>query len=288
MPCIGYDCPLDGKVATLKDCVVCPSPCLELPLLFAMMMDNVYWAPADRISITELEKPPLQAALERKYEFTIKPLDRVWMVYGQAFHSLIERQRERMAGYDRKDLDYTFEKANKFQKPLTVGGRTVTVVGTPDQYQRSTRTLTDYKTMKAGDVYYLQGGKPMKDNDYAWQVNRYDVFGFPEGEVQHLQLVGLIRDFNRKVHEKKGIKPFMRFAIPKFDRAEVISRTEAQVKELLVAFDDIKKARGCTSEERWAKNVRCHEWCPCNSHCPFFSDEAPAEDPADADIKTPF
>jgi hypothetical protein len=267
MPCKGFVCPLTSGHVGLDTWDVCPSPCIELPILYALLEKERVVNP-NRFSITEILKPPQVLALERAHDYWTDPMDLVWSTFGTSWHSMIESQKKRLIS--RGITGYSFEYDNRFEVPFDVDGKTVMVHGTPDQYFHPTDTLTDYKTLKYyWDVYYLQRGK-WSDSHYGWQVNMYRRFRFPS--CKHMQLVALIKDYNRKLRAKCGVSPIVKISVPFIKDAEVDEFVRARLRDHLIAESDITKARECTLEERWKDSLRCFEYCPCNVHCRQFQE----------------
>jgi hypothetical protein len=240
---------------------------VEVPILFALL-ENSRKVTRNRFSVTESYKPPQVLALERKHDYWVDPMRLVWQTFGTSWHSMIEAQRERMAAYDRKDKEYTFEKMNHFEELFLVDGVDVCVHGTPDQYHHPSGMLTDYKTLKYyWDVAYLMKGD-WKSSHYGTQVNLYRYFAFPV--CMGMQLVALVKDWNRKLSSDKGVTPIVRFSVPFTDDKVIESELRENLREHLVAQDDIAKARPCSADERWKDSIRCEEYCPCNTFCPQY------------------
>jgi len=260
----GFVCPLNGTNVGLGACVTCPSPCTELPILFALLQSDRKVS-KDRFSVTESYKPPQVLALERKHDYWVDPMKLVWQTFGTSWHAMIERQREAMAAYGRKDKEYTFEAANHFECDFDVDGQKVIVHGTPDQYHHPSGMLTDYKTLKYyWDVAYLMKGD-WKSSHYGTQVNLYRYFEFPL--CNNMQLVALVKDWNRKLAADKGVPPIVRFTVPRMKDKEIEDDLRTALRDHLVAQDDITKVRPCTADERWKDSIRCEEYCPCNQFC---------------------
>lgn len=273
MPLKGFECPLNGVHRTLDDCVKCPSPCVELPILFALLAKNRVVAEG-RFSVTEVLKPPRALAMERKYDFWVSPYSLVAATFGTTWHLMVERQREAMAAYGRLDKDYTFEEANHFEVVVDVDGKPIVVHGTPDQYHHPSHTLTDYKTVK----YYFTWEKLSKgdwtSNEYAKQVNMYRRYKFPY--CKRMQLVALVKDWNRRLSAEKLVPPIDKLIVPFIANEDVDEFVLKSLRDHLIAEADIDKARDCTASERWnhkGVDIRCDEFCPCHIHCPQWKEK---------------
>lgn len=267
MPCKGFLCPLNAKNVNFDTCDICPSPCMELPILYALF-DGARKVEPNRFSVTEILKPPQVLAMERLHDYWVDPESLVWATFGTSWHALIERQDRRLMA--RGVVGYTFEKTNHFEKPFKLAdGREVIVHGTPDQYFWPTHTLTDYKTLKYyWDFYYLQKGD-WASSSYGKQVNLYRYFAFPD--CKHMQLVALIKDYNRKLRDKCGVHSIERVTVPFMPDAEIEAFLQERLLEHLTAQEDLAKVRECTAEERWKDNLRCYEYCPCGKFCHQFN-----------------
>jgi len=278
MPQVGFICPLDGSKVPYDDCIHhCSDRCMELPILLDLMQqrekrDNVF-------SVTELQKPPRIAAWERLNDYYVDPYKGIWATFGTAYHAMVEKQKDKLIGLGRYGNSgtgerYTFEQDNYFETPLTIDRRDVILRGTPDQYEWSRDVLTDYKTIKYYyDVMYLVEKKDWTNNSYKWQLNIYRRHRFPN--CRNMQLQALVKDWNRGLYQKTGINPIVTIPVPWVDDDVVDEHVTKSIREILIAMDDISKARDCTRDERWFdkqdKPVRCNEYCNVAGECPQFT-----------------
>lgn len=250
----GFVCPLTDQQVGFEACYTCPARCLELPLLMSFMEEREKVPGV--FSVTEILKPPRIVAWERTHDYYINPLDMVWATFGTAFHSLIEAQREAVKSVDDS---YTFEHENYFEVPLTVNGNKVTLRGTPDQYWGRAGILTDYKTLKYYyDLAYLWERGDWSSSNYHWQVNMYRRFRFPD--CKKMQLVALVKDWNRKLRKEKDCPPIVTIGVPWISDAEIDAKVQASLADILQAMADLSKARDCQDSEIW-KGIRCAEYC---------------------------
>ena len=105
----GWDCPLTADHVGLQSCVVCPFPCMELPMIFAMWQDPREYR-EDRYSVTSMTKPTKALVLEALNDYWVSPFSMVRMTFGSIFHLIMEMQREKMAAFNRLDQDFEFER----------------------------------------------------------------------------------------------------------------------------------------------------------------------------------
>jgi len=262
----GFKCPLDGKNTAFRFCQYdCPSRCMELPILLSLMgsrdvVPGVY-------SVTEILKPPRIVNYNRQQAHYASPFDLMFMQFGTAFHEIV-------AGYQGQCPGHLFEHQLYFESKLDIGGREITLRGTPDQYDEKTGTLTDYKTAGYYSVKLLMEGK-WTDSDYQRQVNIYRRFRFPDCEK--MQLVMLIKDFNRKL-KHDGVPPLVTIQVPKIDDAELDTDIKIRLFDILDGEKDWAKSRDCTDQERWkhwktGEMIRCEDYCLVAPDCPQFNEE---------------
>jgi len=266
-PLCGFLCPLTGDHRRLEDCIKCPSKCLELPLLFALLEGTRTYMPR-RYSVTEILKPPLVVHLERRVDFWTNPLSLLWATFGSSWHALVAGQAKAMAGYDRVDREYSWEDENHFEQILDFPDGPVILHGTPDQYHYPTQTLTDYKTTK----FWWTAKKILDGNwgetTYHWQINIYRHYKFPQ--CQHQQLVMLIKDHTSRIEKEWGARPVERVDVPIMLSAIVEAEVRRRITEILAV-----PPRPCHLSEKWYNKdkehyARCEDYCPCNFACEWY------------------
>lgn len=258
----GFTCPLTGgHVHHTKECVACPSPCMELPMLFTLgetrePKPDVYYA-------TSMSNPSKLTALSRIHDYYPTPQSLVWMNFGSAFHIIIERSRQAMAGVQRLDRDFIFEES--FNHKLTVAGREVELHGRADQYQVSTATLTDYKATGAYSAKKLMAGD--WSSGYDVQLNIYRKFLYPQAKVLKLEL--LLRDFTGRM-EREGLAPVIRIAAPFIEDKAIDDLIYKKIQQIQHTLEHPEEAVPCTDEERWwngREYTRCLKFCPAAPWC---------------------
>jgi len=264
MPLSGFVCPLDGSRVEFSRCKYdCAARCIELPILLSLMesrdvVPGVY-------SVTEILKPPRIVNYNRQVAHYASPYDLMFMQLGTAFHTIVEGQQDLCPGH-------TFERQLYFATEIDLGERKVTLRGTPDQYDDTTDTLTDYKTAGYYSVKLLMDGR-WDDSTYKLQVNLYRRHKFPN--CKKMQLVMLIKDFSRKL-KHEGIPPLVTINVPWIPDDELDRETKVRLFDILDGEDDWRNSRDCTDEERWKHKksgefIRCEDYCLVKSDCPQYN-----------------
>ena len=238
---------------------------MELPILLSLMgsrdvVPGVY-------SVTEILKPPRIVNYNRQVGHYANPFDLMFMQFGTAFHSIVEGQRDQCPAH-------LFERQLYFESKIGVGGREITLRGTPDQYDEKTDTLTDYKTSGYFAIKMLMEGK-WDDSDHQRQVNIYRRFRFLD--CKKMQLVMLIKDFNRKL-KHEGVPPLVTIQVPKIDDAEIDVDIKVRLFDILAGESNWMDSRDCTDAERWKHHktgemIRCQDYCLVAPDCPQFNKE---------------
>ena len=258
----GFICPHINGNLLFSECYSnppCEKRCLPLPILITLG-DGVRGVRQGVYSTTEILNPPRVVVYQRRFDYYLDPQQMVWASFGTSFHSMVEDAQEHLEVIGERE-NYTFESENKFE--VDIFGAKLT--GIPDQYHVPSETITDYKTLKYYyDLYYIMEKKDWSQSKYAWQVNIYRRFRFPNCKRQ--ELVCLVKDFNRKLRSTKDVKPIETIEVPIFDDRLVDLEVESRISSILSAEEDDDGIRDCTSDEIW-NGIRCREYCPTNEHC---------------------
>lgn len=193
------------------------------------------------ISVTELISPPQQAALKRKYrdELTEDAADRIWALFGQSIHTILERAEPTAIVESRLQAE--------------IGGWKVS--GQVDHLSLMKSggwCISDYKTTSAWSV--LNGAK----TEWETQLNvlRFlaEANGYP---VTRLRIIALLRDWSKGQAKQGGNypqSPVVTLEIPIWEG--VIAWIEARVKEHQEARRSAEAGEDmppCTPEERWER-----------------------------------
>jgi hypothetical protein len=230
--------------------------------------------------------------------------DRIWAVFGQAVHSLLESEGEN--DFTEQEMSYP------------VGD--ITVTGRIDNYDMQNGVIGDYKTasvakVKFGDFndWYLQGmiyawlltknkfpvkscrfiallkdhSKTEAGRDYQYPKDPVFVYEFPVTPQGLFKTGVFIRD---KVNEYKQCLSLSDDAIPpcapeeRWDRPPKFAVMKEGLKRAVRLFDDretanrlaTEKGKGHYVEHRPGESVRCRSFCLCRRFCGFYR-ELPGE-----------
>jgi len=262
---IGFQCPLKNKGIPFSECLSgCPDRCMELPILYAMTEGIREYHP-NTYSVTEILNPPKQIYLMRTNDYYVRPIDLTWALFGTAFHGIVEDQKGNLPP------DYSVEHDNSFKVEIETPVGTAYLTGIPDQYQDSTKTLTDYKTLKYyWDLYYILEKHSWDESKYKWQVNIYRHYRFPE--ATKLQLYALIKDYDKRLREK-GIPPMIRIEVPMIKGEIVEQFVKDKLTTILRNQKDPETIEGCSEKDRWKNDTRCLNYCSINNRCDYWQDK---------------
>lgn len=265
----GFKCPLTNyeENKSFDYCLMeCPTPCLSVPMLYVIAQTRGIIE--KRYSVTEILNPYQQVYLKRNNPYWVDPTDRTWMTLGTGFHKVIEEGLTLMPEDERKH--YASEKEGKFE--LDFGYATLS--GIPDLYDKRTKTLTDFKTMKVYAMKKLMEGD-WSSTTYGWQINMYRAFAFPEAE--YLEIEAFLKDWNAQTFVREGIKPYEKIRAPLMN----IGAVEEHAQDLLQTHTNIQSYKAklppCPREDLWIpdnprnKNcgvpLRCRDYCECVDVC---------------------
>lgn len=244
MPVKGFLCPpgytFNGKKThTFKECLdECTNKCMPRQLLVAIVksLEQDYHT-GNYISVTALNGCLRQTYLERKVDYHIRPVDRAWApVRGSLIHGMLESQDKRR---------YIIE--NKYY--IEING--IRIHGTVDSFDRKTKTITDYKTMKDGGLPMIMRNGPKKE--HILQANAYKIF-LEKGvsldkrykrkyKAEHLEIVyigmsDVVQTGSKKAVVDKGSLKFYTVPdVPILPEREVLDHIEKNSKVLNNAFE---------------------------------------------------
>lgn len=197
-------------------------------------------------SVTELLKPPRMTALTRlnKAEMKDDVGDRLWSLYGQIAHTILERAN--VADLVEKRF---------FAKFTLPSGKEVTVSGQVDTLSLVNGILTDWKFTTA---WGFKAGQPVKAEWVAQLNMQLECLRQNGLDATALQIVGLLRDWSKleaqrsEDYPKKGV---VTVPIEIWTR----DRTVSFILERIALHEEAKQVEKdeelplCTPEERWAK-----------------------------------
>lgn len=205
---------------------------LPLPLVRAIENDS-YDAGDSDYTATSLLKPPRIAQLMRGHgsELTEDAADRIWALFGQVVHGIIER-----AG------DSELVEKRLF---MEIGGKKIS--GQIDLWQGN--TLWDWKTTS---VY---SGKDGAKKEWIQQGNINRLLCRENGiEVNKIQYVALYRDWS-KMKQERSKEDYPESQVEIFNLPIwPLKVTEAFIQGRIDAHEAAKeKLPLCSEEDRWAK-----------------------------------
>jgi hypothetical protein len=173
---------------------------LGLPEAFVQMAQSDYKPTPKRYSATALLKGVREVILERRHGDEIEQdvSDMIWLLFGTAVHSILERQAEGTAEFKETYVE------------MPVGDCKVS--GRFDLYDADTQTITDYKTCSVWKVV-------KKDyEDWRKQLLIYAAImnytGFP---VKHGQIVAMMKDHSKSKAKFDSTYPQLPVQVIKFD-----------------------------------------------------------------------
>lgn len=202
----------------------------------AVMNDKYTRGDAD-YSVTGLLKPPRISALERMHadELEEDVSDRVWALFGQAIHSILERSEiEAIA-----------------EKRLYASINGVRVSGQMDRFVLKDGHLTDYKTTS---VWKILKGTP---TEYIEQENSYaELIRQNNAPITKMDVVALLRDWSKREALRNEFYPKTQvetIPIPLWPQAEAYDFLSTRIKLHESAKKDLPL---CSDEDRWATQAK--------------------------------
>lgn len=197
---------------------------------------DTYSRGASDYSVTQLLKPPRVVALEalHREELVDDVSDRIWSLYGQVVHTILERAN--MADLSEKRFFADFS------------GKIVSAQ--VDTLSLARKTLTDWKFTT---VWKFLPGKPV-DADWTAQLNmQLEILRRNDLDAERLQIVGLLRDWSKSQASRESTYPqkgVITQPIEIWERERTVAFIEHRISLLQQAMNELPL---CTPEERWAK-----------------------------------
>jgi hypothetical protein len=228
--------------------------------------------------------------------------DRIWAVFGQAVHSLLESEGEH---------DFT-------EQEMSYQAGSVTVTGRIDNYNMKTGTVWDYKTASVNKVkfndfsdWYAQGmiyawlltrnnfpverccfiallkdhSKTEAERDRQYPQSPVYVYGFPVTRTGLFKIGGFIRE---KIRAYELYREQPDDAIPpcsseeRWERAAKFAVMKEGRKTAVKLFADAEGAEKLAAslgakhfvEHRAGESIKCRHYCLCRSFCNFYRGHA--------------
>jgi hypothetical protein len=212
---------------------------LGLPQALVDAVSNDPYSKGDaEVSVTGLLKPLRCVMLERKHgdEITEDAADRLYAMYGQLIHSLLERAN--------KDKNVTTER----RLFMEIDG--VKISGAMDSMDSQDGKLRDWKFVTSWK--FKNGVVP---TEWEQQQNAYAELLRHNGHtVKSLEIVGLLRDHSKLEAKRDAGYPQLPVAImpiPLWPQEKALAFLRGRIAEYKKAKEILPE---CTPEERWAKD----------------------------------
>jgi hypothetical protein len=163
---------------------------------------------------------------------------RVWAVFGQAVHALMEHEGEN---------DFTEEKLSWPMEGITITGRI-------DNYNMAARIISDYKTMSATKIFNNEFHDwEAQGLIYAWLLRNN---GF---KAEQCRFIGLIKDHSKRKARYESGYPNSPVFIFEFDVTdEKIAGIEAYITAVVRAYKNSRAltddaVEPCSAKQRYEK-----------------------------------
>lgn len=201
------------------------------PIVEAITNDDYDAGDCD-ISVTQLISPPQIRNLYLQHDDEIEEdaSDRIWALFGQSVHAVLERA-ERTA-------------ISEVRLFAQIKGKILS--GKFDRLHMRSGTLTDYKVTS---VYAVREPK----SEWIAQLNVLRWLAHRNGyaNIRELKIAAILRDWNRsglKRDHNYPICPFITLDIPMWDDDKTVSYIHKQLDDHFGLI-----ARDCTEDETWAR-----------------------------------
>lgn len=212
---------------------------LPQPIVDAVANDP-YTKGSSDISVTGLLQPPRKTALDKKYEGELEEdaAERIWALFGQALHSVLERANK--TGVAERRLSMQVE---------GLPGQTWKVSGAMDRYEDG--LVQDYKFVTVWK--FKDGGVP---EEYEQQLNCYAALLRHHGHVvKRLEIVGILRDWSKLEAERDQSYPQQQIVVREVPMWPEIKALAFMTERVRLHQAARIKLPLCTSEERWQKQT---------------------------------
>ncbi len=218
---------------------------MNLPQSFVEMAQREYVYESNEYRVTSLLKGVRETILERRHieEIEVDVSDMIWLLFGQAVHHILERQKEQSTELKEERIKVPF---NGY-----------ILSGKFDLYNYTFKKITDYKTASVWKIIYKNFDDWRKQLlIYAYLLKQ---IGFP---VEQGEIVALLKDHSKmKAKTENGYpklpveKVVFNFGTDDFKEIEIW---------LFNKFDEIKEAEKlpddelplCTPNERFNSGDR--------------------------------
>lgn len=219
---------------------------LGLPAPFVKMASSNYKPKPKRYSVTTLLNPVREILLKRRYDDEIEQdcSDMIWLLFGQAVHSILE-----------KNADSKSEFAEKFLSVELPNGYTVS--GIIDLYETETAKVVDYKTASVWKVKFKDFDDWRKQGlMYAWLLRKNNL------PCDKIEFYAILKDHSKTEAKFNSDYPKtpvckVEFAVTDESIAEIDRFINDKIAELAkyeeTPDDELPL---CSAEERWNSGNR--------------------------------
>ncbi len=228
----------------------------NLPTALVRAIENDPYNKGDAdFSVTELLKPARQWALEKKYadQVTEDASDRLWSLYGQIAHSIIERANVNELVEERFFTE--------------IAGYVVS--GQIDSLCLESGTLRDFKFTTSWA--FMANREPKEEWIAQLNMQKLLVEANTKHKVKSLEIVGLLRDWQIRDADKNKNYPQVSVAvmpIPIWETAQTHLFVIQKMEEKLAALESLPQ---CSSQETWGRK-RCASYCKVSDYCTQYQD----------------
>lgn len=225
----------------------------KLPAAIVSAVTNDPYTKGDSdFSITELLKPSRQWALQKQFKDKIVEdvADRLWALYGQVAHLILERAN-------------VIDIAEKRFSAIVDGKK---ISGQIDSLSIEDDILSDYKFSSAWN-FRTTKAKPehiAQLNMQRYILNKNGIY------PQKLQIIGLLRDFSLTKSEKELTypkSPVVIQPIPMWSADEIEVFMKDRIRSHTKAIEELPQ---CSKEDLWG-GKRCQSYCSVSSFCSQYN-----------------
>ncbi len=213
----------------------------DLPQQFVELAKSDYKYKPKQYSVTALLKGTREIVLQRRHheEIEMDVSEMVWMLFGQAVHSMLEKEKE--SDTELKE-EYLIAEVSDGYK----------LSGMFDLYDAETQMITDYKTASVWKIMHKDFEDWRKQGlMYAWLLKQA---GFSPNSFR---VVAFLKDHSKSKAQRDAQYPDLPvytdiFQYSQEDFAEIEAFIYQKFKEIKLAESlPDEKLPMCTPEERW-------------------------------------
>jgi len=208
---------------------------LNLPSALVAAVANDPYQPGEcNITVSRLIQPPRKVALEALYskEITEDVSDRLWALFGQAVHVILERA----------------ETEALVEQRLTIQRQEWKISGRFDRFAFTEGILQDYKVCSA---YAVKNGTKQ---EWDCQLNILATILREHGhDIRQLEVVAILRDWSKNYVSRGSDYPdrqVLKIEIPLWSLEKCEEYLDERIRLHQMARTNLPE---CSPEERWAK-----------------------------------